>query len=535
MMPVAAGMALAKELRGERSIGVIFIGDGTLGEGILYEALNIASKWRLPLLVVLENNFYSQSTAQHETLAGRVNARAAAFDIRTATANTANWESLRQTVEDCVNGVRSSRAPAFLRIDTYRLGPHSKGDDTRDVEEIAAHAAQDPLNKVLADSQGDPSLTRLLAEIDERIARAVDLAEFAPIQPAPATPNRQAAPRTSTWSTPSFAEERVVHSIRRGLKEAMEHDERIVLLGEDIMSPYGGAFKVSVGLSDQFPNRVRNTPISEAAIVGLGTGLAMSGFRPIVEIMFGDFLLLASDQLINHAAKFRWMYNDQVSVPLIVRTPMGGGRGYGPTHSQSLEKHVLGVPGTQVLALHQRYSPALMYQTLLHTIDKPSIVIENKVLYGSTVSARPPDGFVLEVDDDEFPTVRIRPQGGADVTLVAYGGMVAEAEAAVQVLFDDYEIAAELIVPLRLYPLEISPIVESLSTTGRLVVIEEGQGFAGFGSELIARLMESGQTKPHVRRVSAAAQPIPTSRSLEEVALPRRGSIVEAALEIVDA
>jgi 2-oxoisovalerate dehydrogenase E1 component len=333
---------------------------------------------------------------------------------------------------------------------------------------------------------------------------------------------------------PSFEEERVVHSIRRGLTDALERDDRVVLLGEDIESPYGGAFKVSSGLSDQFPGRVRNTPISEAAIVGIGSGLAMSGFRPIVEIMFGDFLLLAADQLVNHAAKFQWMYNDQVTVPLIVRTPMGGGRGYGPTHSQSLEKHLLGVPGTQVLALHHRYSPALTYRRLIETIDKPSIVIENKVLYGQTASARPPDGFTLEIDDDEFPTVRLSPSGKPDLTLVAYGGMVAEAEAAMQVLFDEYELAAELLVPLRLYPLNVSPIVESVSRTGHVVIVEEGQGFAGFGGELISRMVEHHRTSARMRRVSAAPQPIPTSRPLEQVALPSRGAIVEAALELLN-
>jgi 2-oxoisovalerate dehydrogenase E1 component len=250
--------------------------------------------------------------------------------------------------------------------------------------------------------------------------------------------------------------------------------------------------------------------------------------------MFGDFLLLAADQLVNHAAKFQWMYNDQVTVPLIVRTPMGGGRGYGPTHSQSLEKHLLGVPGTQVLALHHRYSPAQTYRRLIETIDKPSIVIENKVLYGQTASARPPDGFTLEIDDDEFPTARLSPSGKPDLTLVAYGGMVAEAEAAMQVLFDEYELAAELLVPLRLYPLNVSPILESVSRTGHVVIVEEGQGFAGFGGELISRMVEHHRTSARMRRVSAAPQPIPTSRPLEQVALPSRGAIVEAALELLN-
>ena len=144
----------------------------------------------------------------------------------------------------------------------------------------------------------------------------------------------------------------VLDSLNQALHGLMDGDVRVVVLGEDILDPYGGAFKVTRGLSSRFPERVFTTPISEAAIVGLASGLSLRGLRPIAEIMFGDFLLLAGDQLVNHAAKFRWMYNDGVRVPMVIRTPMGGRRGYGPTHSQSIEKHFMGVPGLWVVAPH---------------------------------------------------------------------------------------------------------------------------------------------------------------------------------------
>ena len=137
----------------------------------------------------------------------------------------------------------------------------------------------------------------------------------------------------------------VLESINQGLHGMMAADARVIVLGEDILDPYGGAFKVTKGLSSAYPDRVLTTPISEAAIVGLASGLALRGLRPVAEIMFGDFLFLAGDQLTNHAAKFQWMFNDQVRVPMVVRAPMGARRGYGPTHSQSIEKHVMGVPG----------------------------------------------------------------------------------------------------------------------------------------------------------------------------------------------
>ena len=160
----------------------------------------------------------------------------------------------------------------------------------------------------------------------------------------------------------------------------MQRDERIILIGEDIEGPYGGAFKVTKNLSLEFPGRVRNTPIGEAAIVGMGNGLALNGYLPVCEIMFGDFLTLAADQLLNHSSKFRYMYNGQVKVPLIVRTPMGGKRGYGPTHSQSIEKHFMGLPGTTMLALHHRYDPGLIYYELFASIERHTIHIENNLM-----------------------------------------------------------------------------------------------------------------------------------------------------------
>ena len=148
--------------------------------------------------------------------------------------------------------------------------------------------------------------------------------------------------------------------------------------------------------------------------MGLGNGLALAGLRPVCEIMFGDFLTLAADQWLNHAAKFHYMYNEQVQVPLILRTPMGGRRGYGPTHSQSIEKHFLGVPGTRVLALNHRSDPGEVYDCLFARIEEPTLVIENKLLYAHRVGDEAPTGFALERDDQPIPTTRLRPEATAE-------------------------------------------------------------------------------------------------------------------------
>jgi 2-oxoisovalerate dehydrogenase E1 component len=534
IVPVSAGIAFAQKLRGTGNIAVAFIGDGTLGEGVIYETFNIASKWDLPLLVVLENNRYAQSTPQTLTLAGDIEARAAAFGIETARADTWNTTELLATAARCVEMVRRDERPMFLRIDTYRLMAHSKGDDDRDRAEVDSYWAQDPIERFLKDEPRKAE--EIEAEIRERLDSAVALADVSSYA-APVTPEPIETTAALTWTpTEVDASERVVTLIHDALRRNMARDGRIVLIGEDIEGPYGGAFKVTRNLSLEFPGRVRNTPISEAAIVGIGNGLALSGVVPVCEIMFGDFLILAADQLINHASKFRYMYNDQVRVPLVVRTPMGGKRGYGATHSQCLEKHFLGLPDTRVLAIHHRYDPGRIYDALLDEVDRPTIVIENKLLYGIRAAANAPEGFVLEHDGARFPTTRIRPEATPDLTIVCYGGMLIDVETALNTLFDDHEIVAEVICPAQLYPLDPRPIVESLRKSGRLLIVEEGQGFAAFGAEVLAQVSELAPgVLRRCRRLSAPEHPIPSCGPLEKAILPGPGHVVEAARGLCDA
>ncbi len=531
IMPVAAGMALAQKLNKTTNLTVVFIGDGTLGEGAVYETLNCAAKWQLPLFVVLENNRYSQSTRQQETLAGDICDRAKAFGISTFTAETWNPERLLITVADCRNQMIESGGPVFLQIDTDRLAAHSKGDDDRSADELGSYRDRDPIHRFV---KRFPELAgQFRDEAQVRIDRAVSLAEAAlPACLDSDTMTTIKASRDIQWRTESRATtDRCVDRIRFALGHALETDEHVVLLGEDIESPYGGAFKVTQGLSTRFPGRVRNCPISESLIVGLGNGLALAGFRPVCEIMFGDFLLLAADQIINHACKFRFMYNNQVQVPLIVRTPMGGRRGYGPTHSQSLEKHFLGVPNLLVVAINHRFDPAVIYQTLLTSDPGPTLVIENKVLYGQRMPSAMPDGFVCEYSDETLPSVRIRPEGVPDITIVCYGEMLREVEEAILVLFDEHELICEVICPTQLSPLNVSAIESSCRQSKRLLVVEEGTDTFGFGSEVAATVAER-IPGISIRRLAAPAIPVPACATLEQELLPNRRSIVQATVEL---
>lgn len=542
IVPVAAGLAMGQD-RGHGharasgrpsgdGIAVVFIGDGTLGEGLVYETLNIASKWSLPLLIVLEDNGIAQSTDQLETLAGTIAGRANAFNVPCIEATTDEPTELIDLAGQAVQCVRQDRSPLLLHVRTRRLRSHSKGDDTRDAQQLAALAEADTLNALLA--TGTPQIAALLESIDERIDAAVQRALAAPTATIEINDENAAEPPDVRWHELSFASKRVNDAIRDALADGMHRDESILLLGEDVRDPYGGAFRVTAGLSTRFGDRVCNTPISEAAIVGIANGLALAGGKPVVEIMFGDFLLLAADQIVNHAAKFAWMYNEQVNVPMLVRTPMGGYRGYGPTHSQSLEKHLLGVPGLRVLALTHRYCPDRMYRTILETIDRPTLAIENKLLYGTRSNSEPPAGCRLEATDALFPTLRIAPEGDCQLTIVAYGGTVNMVEAAMGRLAAEEELACELLIPTQLYPLDVAPIADSLRRTGRLLVVEEGQGFAGFGGELIARMAcAGGGLQTAFARISAEPCPIPAAKSAEIMVLPSIERVVEAARDLV--
>lgn len=527
MTAVGAGLAMSLKKLLPGRIAVVFIGDGTLGEGLLYETLNIASKWDLPLMIVIENNLYAQSTSQIETLSGDILDRAKAFGIRTAHSDTWNLQSLVQTSLECTEYVRSGK-PLFFRIDTYRLMAHSKGDDDRSKEEVAAYSDRDPLNAYLKSMQGETA--DVLTTIQSRLDDAVLLAESAPFTSEFPTLDEVPSDSHIEWTDLLMDNpDRQSSLIHSSLKRNMDRDDRITMIGEDIEGPYGGAFKVTKNLSLDFPSRVRNTPISEGAIVGIGNGLALGGMIPVVEIMFGDFLTLCSDQWINHSSKFQYMYNNKVSVPLIIRTPMGGKRGYGATHSQSLEKHFMGLPGTQVLAINSKLDPGKVYDILFQTLNRPTLVIENKMLYALKLTSDAPEGFIWQQSNEIFPSLRLLPGGTPDISLFCYGGMLPDAEKAVDILFEQHEIIAELICPTMLYPFNPWPLIHSLTVTNRLVVIEEGLSFCAMGSEIIAQVMQSAPgVLKEVQRVSSPRHPIPSCGPLEKAVLPGVDHIVDA-------
>jgi 2-oxoisovalerate dehydrogenase E1 component len=523
--PIATGVAFANKLRKNRNIVVSFIGDGTLGEGVVYEAMNLASKWLVPLLFVLEDNGIAQSTGKTETLAGDILKRAEAFGIETRQVSTWQWRDFFPVAKELADLVRMESRPGFLLVDTFRLRAHSKGDDTRPQEYVASHAAKDPLTVLLAIP--DPKIAEIYQSVEHEVKTSVDLAKLASVSSFETLiPESHIRGIDPSFHLPES--QRFIKALNRCFSRLMRENSSVLFIGEDVRGHYGGAFKASSGLTDEFPERVFNTPISEAAIIGLGTGLAMENFHPIVEIMFGDFLTLGFDQLVNHAAKFPFMFNYQTKTGLIVRTPMGGHRGYGPTHSQSLEKHFFGVPGLNVVALNNFMDPYRVYSALM-SATQPTLVVENKIQYTTELVDKLPLGYAIEATAELLPTLRIFPlESPADLTLIAYGAMALDAFMILDRLFEEHDLIAQLICPTQIFPFELEQVAAKIVESKKIFVIEEGQIFSGFGAEIAAQLSTSGFAKiPRVKRIGAQPMPIPASRELEQFALPVREQILK--------
>ena len=332
---------------------------------------------------------------------------------------------------------------------------------------------------------------------------------------------------------------RCVEDLNAALLEIFETRDDVELIGEDLLDPYGGAFNASRGLSERWPERVITTPISEASLFGIAAGMAIRGRRPILEIMFGDFLALGFDQIVNGISKFREMYDEQVTVPIVVRAPMGGRRGYGPTHSQSLEKLLIGVPNITVVAASEFHDWGALLRASVES-DDPGFLIESKIAYGKP--ARRPvggyvDGWAARETEGPFPAVRLSASGFTDdrVTIVTYGPAAPVAmEAATEMLLEE-ELFSEVVVLGRVHPLDLEPITASVARTGALVSVEEGGVTGGFGSEIAAQVQASAWSdlRHPVARVGARDGIIPSAPGLEDDALPSAADVVAAVEPLV--
>lgn len=539
IVPNAVGMAWAEKIKKTDNIAIVFLGDGTLGQGVVYESINMASVFQIPILFIVEDNGYAMSTSKSDVLAGSIKKRFESFDIECFESSDEDIKKLNQDFDEAILYVRMKRKPFCQIVNTYRLAAHSKGDDFRDKKEIEEHLKKEPLKKIesLLDVQE-------CCEIKKQVELELkDTVEFC-LNDETAFKNNNIQEdkrknkiienRESLFNKENI---KFVNQLNNGIKEIFQLDKNIIMLGEDICDPYGGAFKVTKNISKDFPERIINTPISEAGFIGIGVGLAMNGIKPIIEIMFGDFISLGFDQILNHAVKYNDIYNGQVNVPLLIRIPSGGGRGYGATHSQSLEKFFVGIPHLNIIA----FSPIVDCSKLLIEIEKnilePTLLIENKKMYGNKqmiAKNNKIDKFFVEESKHLFPIYKLSldNEENADALIITYGDMLNLAmEAAKQILIEE-EILVNIICLTLISPLNYEDLCLYIGDEKVIFTLEEGTKRGGWGAEVISGICENLYDRIYVR-LGARDCAISCNREEEKEILPNITFIIDRMKEAV--
>ena len=322
-----------------------------------------------------------------------------------------------------------------------------------------------------------------------------------------------------------------VNSINTALENILNNHEEVILYGEDLLDPYGGAFKATKGLSTKFPNRVLPTPISEGAMIGMAGGMAIGGLRPIVEIMFGDFIMLGADQLLNHLLKYAWMYNNKVEVPVTIRTSMGGRRGYGPTHSQSIEPILASLPGIKIVSPTYYHNPGkLLEHTVLNEFGL-KVFCEYKMNYSRELinQTNCQDGISIKYTDGNYPTVSISNSefDEPEILIISHGGNAILIEELLLDLLLEYELSVQANFPSLIKPCNFSELFQGIDNAKMVILIEESPKSYGWSSEIVSCMAEAGIGEgKKIVRIGAEETPIPSSTLLEKKVLPSIDKII---------
>lgn len=530
IVPNALGMAWAEKIKGTDNIGIVFLGDGTLGQGVVYESFNLAALKKIPLLFVIEDNMYAMSTKNVDGLSGNILLRAKAFGIEAADIESTEVEEISTYCQTAIDYVRNTKNPFCLVIHNCRLAAHSKGDDFRGESELELWRKRDPLI-IAANKMTPEEVQECHAEVEKELESALMMGENKGI--ISLVPNQMVNIIPATESILSCNSRKMLEELREGLDDILKLDEKVLMIGEDICDPYGGAFKVTKGLSTSYPDRVINMPISEHAIAGTAIGLALGGLHPVIEAMFGDFVTLMFDQLLNHAAKYEWIYGNGVKIPFILRLPMGAERGYGPTHSQSLEKYLLGIPGITIFALNPALCVKKTLKRIVDTLCSPTIIIENKKMYSEQMfniqNNRWKLFFVKEYYQSVISTVEfcLTEECQVDFCIITYGGMLIKSLEAAEDLLTEDEIYVKVISVAQLAPIPIIDIIEAIERTKKIIVVEEGTRTLGWGSEIITSIVEMRKFEHEFARIASMDLPIPNGMVLEKQVIPSKETIIE--------
>ena len=547
---IASGAALAARYREADRAAVCFFGDGGINKGTFHEALNFASVHRLGVVFVCENNQYAQFTAwQRTTSVEDLATRAGAYAMPGETVDGNDVGEVAAAAARAVGRARAGSGPTLLNMNTYRFGGHYVGDAEvyRDASEVDEHRSRDPIGRweaVLAErgwlDEGERAAiwehaAGVVGDAEQR-AEAGALPEpdsalddvFTPVRPPPVRagpPSGASADSDGAGEAPETRRMTFGQATVDAMARAMRSDDGVFTLGEDIS--WGGNFGQFRGLVDEFgPRRVVDMPISEAIIVAVAVGAATAGLRPVASMSFVEFTLGAMDEIVNQAAKFRYLFGGQVSVPMVLRASDGVLRSSAGQHSSSLEGLFTHMPGLKVVAPSNPADAKGLLRTAIDDPD-PVIYLEHKKI----TAQRGP----VPVGDHRVPlgsAAVARP--GADVTVVSYSAMALNAVAAAAQLAEE-GIETEVIDLRSLVPLDFETVLESVSRTRRAVVAHEAWRFGGLGAELAAQLHAElfGELEAPVARVGAASAPIPFSPPLEAAVVPGTDAVAAAVRSVL--
>ncbi len=544
----AVGTAMGCVRDGTDEVVYVSGGDGSTSEGEFHEALNWASKDKLPVIFVIQNNRYAISVPIYEQTAGASVAKIGqGFDgLEVYEIDGTDFIQSYQTVKKAVERARLGLGPTMIVANVVRLIPHSSSDDHRKYrkpEELEFERLNDPILKMenLLVERGvftkKDEIEELYKELDDEIDKAIEKAEKKPYASSETVMLHVYAPeetRRLNYETtiPSGNPIVMVDAINHALHEEMELNPKMVVYGEDVADPKGGVFTATKGLTIKFgKDRAFNSPLAEASIVGTAIGLAVKGYKPVVEIQFGDYIWPAMMQIRDELAPFRYRSNGNWSAPVVIRVPVGGYIHGGHYHSQNIEGFFAHLPGVFIAYPSNAADAKGLLKTACR-IEDPVLFLEHKALYRSplAMTPEPDENYLLP-----FGKAQVKKQG-KDVTIVTWGLMVYKSLEAVKLIEQKYAVEIEVIDIRTINPLDKETILNSVKKTSRVLIVHEDTLTAGFGAEISAIISSEAfeYLDAPIKRVAGLDIPgIPYAPTLEEAALPQTKWIVEALEELI--
>ena len=483
----------------------------------------MASLWEVPLVLICENNYISQTTPSGLNLSSNIEKRANAFEIDYCLLKIGSTVSeINKILKPKFDKVRNYCKPLIVEFQTNRLAAHSKGDDTRSKIEIERLHLNDwyyKLNNINSIQ---------LQNIEKKIKGEVDIL----IKDILERENtRRIELKSSSLSIKNILnnnqrDEKVLNNLNRALHSFMNSDKNSYFIGEDINDPYGGAFKVSSGLSTSFPKRTISTPISELGIAGVGNGLALCGNKVIVEFMFADFTFLAFDQIINFAVKTRTMYGKLIDHSILFRCPVGGHRGYGATHSQSIQKFFIGIPNLDLYELSPLHDLTKILPKIMDN-GNPSMLFESKTLYPQKMFNSQKHNNIFHHKKLNQITSHIFIEENIDALIICAGGQVFDCLDVAEKLFFESELSVHIINPFKIYPFDLNLISQFINPQTPVFVVEESTRGGTWFSEISSLINSTFDEKIICDSICSLDEIIPSSKHLEENVLVNKEKIYD--------